>query len=1161
MDMTRPTQTLLLIEDFAPDRELYRRCLLSDAEYSYRLLEADSVEAGLELCRAQMIDAVLLDYSLPDGNGIEFLQALHIQSNGGSPPVVMVTGKGDERLAVQAIKLGAEDYLVKRDLTPELLQLTMRSAIENAHLRQQLRQSNDRFRVSIENMLDCFGIFSAIRDGSGQIIDFRFDYLNAAALASNEMTQADLSKTLCEIFPAHHETGLFADYCRVVETGEPLIKENLIYCDTFGTQYLTRAYDIRANKLGDGMVISWRDVTARKQTELSLQKANEQITTIWESMTDAYVTLDREWRVIYANSAATQVYFQLTGLEPQEFLGKSHWDIFPALVGHEVEQAYRRAVTEQVAVHLEVWYEPTGNWFETHAYPSPEGLGIYFRDISDRRQAELIVQQQLAEIESIYKTAPIGLCFVDTDLKFVRINERLAEINGFSISDHLGRTLREILPDLADQLEPLYRQVIESGEPILNLEVEGTNCAQPGVLRQWLVCYYPQQDMHQRVMGVNVMVQEITERKQFEANLARTTEILHSVIEGSSDVIFVKDLQGRYVVANSTAATWLDTTPETMLGQDDTALFPPEMAQQIQQTDRQVMQTGESIVFEEDVPKQDVSRSLLSAKYPWRDGDGKILGVIGISRDISDRKQTEAEREQMQIALRESEEQLRFTADTIPHIVWVTDPYGVTTYVNQRWVEYTGLSLAAALDYGWQNLLHPDDLPRVQAFWTEACQTASVYDIKYRLRCADGMFRWQLVRGRPMRDQQGRVVKWFGTCTDIHDQKQAELERDQLLADAQAARAEAEAANRSKDEFVAMVAHELRSPLNSIAGWSKLLQTRKFDDATLSKALDTIYRNTQAQVQLVEDLLDISRMVKGTLQIQTAPVNWVNVIEAALDLVRPMADAKHIQLKPDLTLTPQVSGDFNRLQQIAVNLLTNAIKFTPPSGRVEVQLEQVDAQVVLRVHDTGKGIAPEFLPYIFERYQQGQQNTGSKDGLGLGLAIVKNLVELHNGTIAAESAGIGQGSTFTVRLPRLETLAIPQDSSVVVGAISLVGIRVLAVEDELDMLNLIAFVLQDYGAEVKAVTTAAAALQCLSQFKPNILLSDIAMPGGNGYELVQQVKLHPEGQIPAIALTAYASATDREQSRLAGFQQHLSKPVDPEDLVAAILSLVRGETT
>ncbi len=1037
--MTDAVHTLLLVVDSLLDREQYRRYLLADPSCTYRLLEAESVASGLALCRTSAIDAIVLNYALPDG--LEFLAVLKARNDSGFPPVVMVSGAGDERTAVQAIKLGAEDYLSQRYLNPEQLQTAVRSAIENARSRLQLRQSDDRFRVSIENMLDCFGIYAAVRNEAGQIIDFRIDYLNAAALSSNQMTEADLGKTLCEMFPAYRGTELFDDYCRLVETGEPLIKENLIYADIFGTERLTRAYDSRASKLGDGFVAAWRDVTDRKRTEE-------------------------------------------------------------------------------------------------------------------------MIQQQLAQIEAIYKTAPVGLCFVDRDLRFVRINQQLAAINGLSVAEHLGRTLRAVLPEMADQLEPLYRQVIESGEPILNLEIQGTNRAQPGVLRHWCVCYYPQKDGQQHVVGVNTMVQEITDRKRIEANFVETTEILRSIIEGSSDVIFVKDLQGRYVVANSTAATWLETTPEMMLGQDDTDLFPPEIAQQIQQTDRQVLQTGQSISFEEEVSRQGMSRSLLSAKYPWQDAEGNILGVIGISRDISDRKQAEAEREQMQEALRQSEERLRFIADTIPHIVWATDAYGVTDYVNQQWIEYTGLSLEAAMDYGWQDLLHPDDLPQVQEFWAEACQTATLYEIEYRLRRADGAFRWHLVKGRPMRDQQGQVMKWFGTCTDIHNQKQAELDRAQLLSETEAAREEAEAANRSKDEFVAVVAHELRSPLNSIAGWAQLLRTRRLDEATIAKGLDTIYRNTHSQVQLIEDLLDISRMVRGILHINFTPLTLSDVVEAALEIVRPTAEAKQIQLETQLRKTAQISGDINRLQQIVVNLLTNAIKFTPEAGRVEVLLGQGQEQVELQIRDNGKGIAPEFLPLIFDRFAQGQRNTSSKDGLGLGLAIVKNLVELHHGTISVESPGVGQGATFTVRLPVLKAIAdraMGSEEGGILEPSALAGMRIFVVDDEPDMLELIRFVLEEYGATVQSALSAAATLDQLPQFKPDILISDIAMPNGNGYELLQQLQSLPQPDIPAIALTAYASATYEERSLQAGFQQHLTKPVETEVLVTAIVNLVRGQ--
>lgn len=394
---------------------------------------------------------------------------------------------------------------------------------------------------------------------------------------------------------------------------------------------------------------------------------------------------------------------------------------------------------------------------------------------------------------------------------------------------------------------------------------------------------------------------------------------------------------------------------------------------------------------------------------------------------------------------------------------------------------------------------------------------------------------------------------------DISDRQRVETERDALLVQAQAAREAAQAANRSKDEFVAVVAHELRAPLNSIANWAQLLQTRKFDEATIAKALETISRNTQVQVQLIEDLLDVSRIVRGTLQINLVPVNLVEAIKAALEVVRPMIEAKHIHLHTQFTITPQISGDFNRLQQIAVNLLTNAIKFTPPQGRIDIELEQIDSQVQLCVSDTGKGISPEFLSLIFERYKQGQENTGSKDGLGLGLAIVKHLVELHGGTIvAAKSDGEGQGATFTIRLPVLKAIAQKDDTPVISDTTSLAGIRILVVDDEPDMLSWITFVLEKSGAEVQAATNAADALDRLPQFKPDILVSDIAMPGGNGYELLQQMRSRFEGDILAIALTAYESTTYEEKSMQAGFQPHFTKPVDTEVLVAAIVNLIRG---
>ena len=428
--------TVLIVEDLAADRELHRRALRQDSSCAYDLLEAESVAAGLALCQTRPIDAVLLDDRLPDGNGLDFLERLSVQSNGSIPPVVMVSEYGNERIAVRAIKLGAEDYLVKSDLTAELLLATLRSTIENTCLQRQLSQSEDRFGTAIENMLDCFGICSAIRDSAGQIVDFRFDYQNAAARQNNRMTEADMDRTLCEVFPALREE-LFVQYCQVVETGVPLVTEDLVYTDVFGGEQLTRAYNVQVAKLDDGFMATWQDITAQKQVELSLKTANQEITTIWESMTDAYMTIDRDWRIVYANSAADRIFYQLVGLTPAEFLGKSHWDVFPWTLGTIVERDYRRAVTHKVAVNFEI-YQPTETWFEVHAYPSDVGLGIYFQDIDERKRTELARIQAEREIDRYIEKAIDLLGVVNLDGYFVRVNPACEQVLGFTSAEMMA---------------------------------------------------------------------------------------------------------------------------------------------------------------------------------------------------------------------------------------------------------------------------------------------------------------------------------------------------------------------------------------------------------------------------------------------------------------------------------------------------------------------------------------------------------------------------------------------------------------------------------------------------------------------------------------------------------------------------------------------------
>ncbi|MEO8891019.1 MAG: ATP-binding protein, partial [Coleofasciculaceae cyanobacterium] len=387
--------------------------------------------------------------------------------------------------------------------------------------------------------------------------------------------------------------------------------------------------------------------------------------------------------------------------------------------------------------------------------------------------------------------------------------------------------------------------------------------------------------------------------------------------------------------------------------------------------------------------------------------------------------------------------------------------------------------------------------------------------------------------------------------------KRLEQEAAQLLAEAEAARLAAETANRIKDEFLAVLSHELRSPLNPILGWAKLLQTGKMNPAKTSEALKTIERNANLQAQLINDLLDVSRILQGKFSLKMSPVKLERIITATLETVRFAAQAKAIQIQTVLEPVGQVAGDVARLQQIIWNLLSNAVKFTPKGGQVAVKLVKIDDYAQITVSDTGKGISPDFLGYVFERFRQEDSAITRKfGGLGLGLAIVRQLVELHGGTVWVESAGEGLGAAFTVRLPLLNEESRMRQNKAVKKSFSpdsLAGFKIIVVDDEADSKNFVAFVLEQAGAQVIALSSALEALQVIRDSQYDLLVSDIGMPEMDGYMLLQQARLSPANQkIPAIALTAYATEYDQKQARAAGFQQHMSKPVDPEKLVQII---------
>jgi CheY-like chemotaxis protein/nitrogen-specific signal transduction histidine kinase len=396
----------------------------------------------------------------------------------------------------------------------------------------------------------------------------------------------------------------------------------------------------------------------------------------------------------------------------------------------------------------------------------------------------------------------------------------------------------------------------------------------------------------------------------------------------------------------------------------------------------------------------------------------------------------------------------------------------------------------------------------------------------------------------------------------------AEHEHEQLLSSAHAARTEAELANRTKDEFLATVSHELRTPLNAMVGWARMLRAGKLDEDKVNHAIEIIDRNAKAQAKLIEDILDVSRIVAGKVRLDPLPVELRQIIEAAVDSIRPAADSKQVQLKLDLdSAMGMVSGDPARLQQVVWNLLSNAIKFTPNDGQVEIQLKEIGANVQISVSDTGEGIMAEFLPHIFDRFRQADSSTTRKhSGLGLGLAIVRHLVELHHGTVDAYSAGQRQGARFTVTLPIMRVhMKEPiehyglGDSERKQSKVALNGLRILYVEDDVDSRQALAAVLMQYDAEVRTVATVHEALGLLTNWRPDLLISDIGLPDEDGYDLIRKVRARqPEdgGTIPAIALTGYAGVSEHELALSAGYQKYLVKPIKPENLAEIIGTIV-----
>ena len=947
------------------------------------------------------------------------------------------------------------------------LMVDMSAAYRQAGQRQQAEEQLKRYQVLSEHSRDIV-LFVRL---DGQIIE-----ANNAAIQAYGYDRSELLSVKIDTLRAPQTHALIAE--QIEQADKQGILFETIHRRKDGSFFPVEV-SAQSTVIGNEKIVLSiiRDITERKRAEEALRESNRRITNILESITDAFVALDHQWRITYVNQETAR----LNGQKPEDMIGKTHWQQWPWSVGTVVEREYRRAVTERVAVHLEILYEPLNLWLEIHAYPSQDGLSIYFRDITERKQIEQSLEVNRDRLDLVLQASQLGLWYCDLPFDKLVWNDKCKEHFGLTPDTEVTIDLfyAQLHPDDRERTRTAIDQSIEQKS---GYDIDYRTVAPDGQVR-WIRAigrgFYDATGNPMHFDGITV---DISDRKRQEEERsrveARERQYMHRL----------QRLAEASVAINST------------LSLDEILKLITEQAREIIEVHQSV--TSMSV---DDNWAQAINAVSLSDKYAqWRQYDEK------------------------------------------------TDGSGIYTLVcrMQRPMRMTQAELEA--HPAWRGFgKHASNHPPIRGWLAVPLTTRDGKNIGL-IQLSDKY------EGEFTQEDEAILVQ-------LAQMASATIDNARLYQESQQA-------NRLKDDFLATLSHELRSPLNAMLGWLTLLRTRKFDEAAKTRALETIERNARTQAQLVEDILDVSRIIRGQLRLNVRPVTLVPVIESALDTVRPAADAKSIRLQSVLDpAAGPVSGDSDRLQQIIWNLLTNAVKFTPKGGRVQICLERINSHVEITVADTGQGISAEFLPYVFDRFRQADGSiTRSYNGLGLGLAIVRHLVELHGGTVHAESPGKGLGARFTVKLPLMAVTTKDSEHERVHPTVggrvcfenspSLKGLRILVVDDEADARELLIQILKESGVEVVAVATADEAIRVLTEqaSRLDVLVSDIGMPNQDGYSLLRRVRsLPPEmgGQIPAVALTAYARTEDRRAAFLAGFQSHLAKPVELAELIAVIANL------
>jgi PAS domain S-box-containing protein len=903
-----------------------------------------------------------------------------------------------------------------------------------------------------------------------------------------------------------------------------------------------------------------RDISSRKRTEQVLLENQRMLTLAMQSSSIGAWEIDIDSGIVFWSEELETIFGLEIGSFPQTR------DAFYDLVHENDRQRMQAEIQKSIADHREFtvefrFYHADGSvrWMEGRgqAVYSDEakpvrvyGIGM---DITERKKA--------AEISDRYKLlskqARDIILFIRPDGSIVDANQAALEAYGYDHETLLQMNLRQLRAP--ETIQILGEQLIQANEQ--GIQFETLHRRKDGTI-------FPVEvnSMGSDIGGERLLVsivRDISERRRVDTAMRESEERFRNMADNAPVMVWVTEKDGNCTYLSKSWFKFTGQTPEEGLGFGWTKALHPNDRERARLSFIKSNENQEPFYSEYRIRRADgVYRWAIDSANPRFSDGGEYLGYIGSVLDITERKEAEE-------ALRQSQERLNLILDSSKLGLWYCDlPFDVLNW-SEKTKEHFWLPPDATVTIDvFYARIHPEDRERTELSIKESIDNRTGYDIEYRtVEPESGDVKWIRAIGRAFYDEANNPYRFDGITIDITRDKLAENEREELLHREQIARQEAEAANVAKDEFLSVLSHELRTPLNAILGWLRLLKTGSLDEARNQQAIDTIERNARLQNNLIEDLLDVSRIISGKMRIESERTEFVSVINSALETVRPLADSKNISLDFQTDIeSVEIMGDANRLQQIIVNLANNAVKFTSPGGKVRSRLQKNDGKARFEITDSGIGISKDFLPFIFDRFRQADSTTQRHhSGLGLGLTIVRHLTELHGGEVFADSDGEGKGSSFAVEIP------LPFDGNNFYGNFEsgrfapenarfdnvLHGKTLLLVDDDCDGIFPVKLFLENHGAEIICVESGSEALEKIGETNFDLILSDIGMPQMDGYEFIRKVRsMNEESSPPAIALTAYASAEDRARALDAGFQMHLSKPIDFERLLRAITAII-----